>query len=155
MNIALAAQMAVFGLCAIIAITDRRRGIIPDWCNLSIAMCGALIALSNSLERLEANAIDAVIVLALFAALRFGYRRLRHRNGLGLGDVKFLGAATLCVGMSGVHIVILIACVLGLAEVAIRRLKGETISGTTHLRFGPHLGAGLAIVLLASSSLIP
>lgn len=152
MNIALAAQLVIFGLCGIIAITDSRRGIIPDWCNLSIAICGAVIALSNSMERLEANALDAVIVIALFAALRSGYRRLRHRNGLGLGDVKFLGAATFCVGMSGVHIVILIACALGLAEIAIRRLKGEVISGTTHLRFGPHLGAGLAIVLLVSSN---
>lgn len=154
MNIALVAQAAVFALCAVIAITDNRRGIIPDWCNLSIAICGALIALSNGLVHLRENAVDAVIVLALFAALRFGYKRLRHRNGLGLGDVKFLGAATLGVGMSGIHLVILIACALGLTEIVIRRLQGEAISGTTHLRFGPHLGAGLAIVLLVSSNLI-
>ena len=133
-------------LCAYIARTDRTYGIIPNWCNLLIALLGLSWALLAGRD-IVGPAIDAVLVFALFALVRFLYRRLRGHNGLGLGDVKFLAAATMRTGLSGLHLLVFVACLSGLLEIALRRLRGETITPRSVLRFGPHLALGFSLVI--------
>ena len=133
-------------LCTLIARTDRIHGIIPNWCNLLIALLGltwGLLAGHDIIQRL----IDSALVFGLFFLLRFLYRRLRGHNGLGLGDVKFLAAATMRTGLSGLHLLVLAACISGLLEIALRRLRGEAITSRSVLRFGPHLALGFTLVI--------
>ena len=134
-------------LLAIVARVDAREGRIPDAANGAIAALGILRAAMAGREALAARGIDAAILVALLLLLRFLYARRRGRQGLGLGDVKFLGAATLWIGLPDMPALILSACVLALLHLGIERLRRRPVGWTTRLRFGPHLALALFGVL--------
>jgi leader peptidase (prepilin peptidase) / N-methyltransferase len=133
-------------LCAFVARTDRIHGIIPDWCNALIALLGLIWGLLSDRD-IVWSLMEAMLVFALFFLLRVLYRRLRGHNGLGLGDVKFLAAATMRTGLSDLHLLVFAACLSGLLEIALRRSWGERITPRSILRFGPHLALGFTLVL--------
>jgi leader peptidase (prepilin peptidase) / N-methyltransferase len=80
-----------------VAVADARAFIIPD--KLTIAAFGLALtnAANEGLESMPENIAVAALrglVLALaFFALREIYLRLRHRHGIGLGDVKLAAVA--------------------------------------------------------------
>ena len=80
-------------------------------------------------------------------------RRLRGREGLGLGDVKLIAAAALWVGPFGISWLVLAACVSALAMVLAMQLAGQPLDRATRLPFGPHIALGLAVVLAAQAAL--
>jgi leader peptidase (prepilin peptidase)/N-methyltransferase len=89
---------AALGLLMLaIAVADARAYIIPNRLTLAAFLLGLAAAAANGFENMPENAAVAAlrgIVLALaFLALREIYHRLRHRHGLGLGDVKLAAAA--------------------------------------------------------------
>jgi leader peptidase (prepilin peptidase)/N-methyltransferase len=88
---------AALGLLMLaIAVADARAYIIPNRLTLAAFLLG-LAAAAKGFENMPENIAFAAmrgIVLALsFYALRKIYYRLRHRHGLGLGDVKLAAAA--------------------------------------------------------------
>ena len=86
---------------------------------------------------------EATFAFALGWSLRALYARLRRRTGLGLGDVKFLRAATAWTGLEHVPVLILIASGTALAALALDALSGQRIGAATRLPFGPFLAIGL------------
>ena len=133
-------------LCAAIAWIDIRHGIIPDWLNLAIAVLGLLRIL------LAGDTSDAVIALgegavigAVFWLLRRLYFALRGIQGLGLGDVKFLTAAGIWVGVAGIPMLLLVATVTALACVGAMQISGRALTARTSMSFGPFLAIGLLV----------
>jgi leader peptidase (prepilin peptidase)/N-methyltransferase len=133
-------------LCAILAWIDIRDGIIPDWLNLAIAGLGLVkILLTGDLwAALEAIG-EGIAVGGLFWLLRRLYFSLRGIQGLGLGDVKFLAAAGIWVGVAGIAPVLLIATITALACAGVVQLSGRALTAQTSLSFGPFLAAGLLL----------
>ena len=79
-----------------IALIDRRQFIIPDELNAAaflLALADARIGRGALLEDTASAVIRGAVLAATFLALRILYRRLRGRDGLGLGDVKLAGVA--------------------------------------------------------------
>jgi leader peptidase (prepilin peptidase) / N-methyltransferase len=147
------ASMAVllpFGLlcvlCAAIAWIDTRDGIIPDWLNLAIAGLGLIriIAIGDLSAAIEA-AGEGIAIGGVFWLLRRLYFAYRGIQGLGLGDVKFLAAAGIWVGVAGIPIVLLIATITALACAGVMQLSGRALTAQTSLSFGPFLAAGLLV----------
>lgn len=133
-------------LCAAIAWIDIRDGIIPDWLNLAIAALGLLRILTSADLSAALEAIGEGIVIGLvFWLLRRLYFAYRGIQGLGLGDVKFLTAAGIWVGIAGIPIVLLIATVTALACAGVMQLSGRALTAQTSLSFGPFLAAGLLL----------
>jgi leader peptidase (prepilin peptidase)/N-methyltransferase len=134
------------GLCAILAWIDIRDGIIPDWLNLAIAGLGIvkIITTDDSFAAIEAVGEGAAIT-ALFWLLRRLYFAFRGVQGLGLGDVKFLGAAGIWVGIAGIPLVLLVATTTALACAGVMQLSGRALTAQTSLSFGPFLAAGLLV----------
>ena len=96
-------------LCAILAWIDIRDGIIPDWLNLAIAGLGLVkIMMTGDLSAALEAIGEGIAVAAVFWLLRRLYFSFRGIQGLGLGDVKFLGAAGIWVGVAGIAPVLLI-----------------------------------------------
>ena len=128
-----------------IAGIDLRRRIIPDGLNLALLLTGlAIVGVRDpSPEAVLARAAEAALAFALGWSLRALYARLRGRTGLGLGDVKFLGAATAWAGLEQLPILILIASGTALAALGLAALAGRRIGATTRLPFGPFLALGL------------
>jgi leader peptidase (prepilin peptidase) / N-methyltransferase len=128
---------------------DIRHGIIPDWLNLAIAGLGLSKAwlIGGPLAGLEAVCEGAAIGMA-FWLLRRIYFAFRKIQGLGLGDVKFLAAAGIWVGIAGVPMLLLIAALTALVCAGLMQLTGRQLTGQTSISFGPFLAIGL---LLTSS----
>jgi leader peptidase (prepilin peptidase) / N-methyltransferase len=133
-------------LCAILAWIDIRDGIIPDWLNLAIAGLGLVKILLTGDQWAALEAIgEGIAVGGLFWLLRRLYFSLRGIQGLGLGDVKFLAAAGIWVGVAGIAPVLLIATMAALACAGVVQLSGRALTAQTSLSFGPFLAAGLLL----------
>ena len=137
-------------LCGSLALTDFRRGIIPDALNLAVAGLGLAKAVvdGGATAGLEAIA-EAIVVAAAFWLFRRLYFVLRKIQGLGLGDVKFLAAATPWVGIAGIPTLLLVAALSALLAIGGAQLAGQRLSRQTSLPFGPFLALGLLSTLAA------
>jgi leader peptidase (prepilin peptidase)/N-methyltransferase len=96
---------------------------------------------------IEAAGSGAAIGL-IFWLLRRLYFEWRKIQGLGLGDVKFLAAAGIWIGVAGLPILLLIAALTALAAAAIMQLTGRAMTRRTSLPFGPFLTIGLLLALV-------
>ncbi len=131
-------------LGAILAWIDIRYGIIPDWLNLTIAGLGLskAVIIDGPAAGLEA-ALEGAAIGAIFWLLRRLYFPFRKVQGLGLGDVKFLAAAGIWVGVSGLPVLLLVATLTALACAGMTRWAGRPLNSQTSLSFGPFLAIGL------------
>src|SRR5271157_4233264 len=79
----------------------------------------------------------AAFAAGLFLLVRIAYRRLRGRDGLGLGDVKLAGAAGAWLSLPMLPIVIEIAAVTALAAYFFRqRKRARVLRGAGRIPFG-------------------
>jgi leader peptidase (prepilin peptidase)/N-methyltransferase len=131
-------------LSAGLAWIDIRHGIIPDWLNLAIAGLGLskAVIVGGPVAGLEAVCEGAAIG-AIFWLLRRLYFALRKIQGLGLGDIKFLAAAGIWVGVAGLPMLLLIAALTALVCAGVMQLAGRQLTGQTSISFGPFLAIGL------------
>ena len=135
--------------CGVLALVDIRRGIIPNRLNLAIAGLGLVraVAIGGATAAVAATS-EGIANGAVFWALQWLYFRLRKIPGLGLGDVKFLAAAGLWVGISGLPSLLLVATLTALAAAGILKLSGRSMTRETSLPFGPFLAAGLLATII-------
>jgi prepilin signal peptidase PulO-like enzyme (type II secretory pathway) len=80
------------GLLPAIALVDFYYGIIPDGLNLLLGICGFLFVLARG-EDVFLGMIVASVLLCLGLFFALVYSRLRGKEMLGLGDVKFFAAS--------------------------------------------------------------
>jgi leader peptidase (prepilin peptidase) / N-methyltransferase len=137
-------------LSAVLAWVDIRKGIIPDWMNAAIAALGLSKALlwDGAAAGLDA-ALQGIAIGIVIWLLRWLYFRARGVQGLGLGDVKFLAAAGIWVGVAGLPTLLLIATLAALAAIGVLLLSGQQLTTRTSLPFGPFLA--IALVVTAAS----
>jgi leader peptidase (prepilin peptidase)/N-methyltransferase len=137
-------------LCGALTLIDIRHGIIPDGINFSIAGLGLLKAsVEDGLAAGAEAAMAALAIGAVFWMLRELYFRWRKIDGLGLGDVKFLAAATPWIGITGIPMLLLIATLAALAAAGCLLLTKQNMTRQTSLPFGPFLAMGLLLTLAA------
>lgn len=118
---------------------DVRAMILPDVLTLPLALGGLIAAAA-----LEPNALPDHIVAAMtgygaLAGFAFIYRRLRHRDGLGMGDAKLLGAIGAWSGLASLPLTVFLAACIGLMFAGGAALAGRRLTATTALPFGPCL----------------
>jgi leader peptidase (prepilin peptidase)/N-methyltransferase len=133
---------------ALLAWIDLRRGLIPDWLNLAIAVVGLarIAALEGAGAALTAGC-EGVAVGAIVWMLRWLYFRVRNLQGLGLGDVKLLAASTVWIGIAGVPMQLLLASLSALVVAGVLQAAGYVMTRQTPLPFGPFLVLGLLATL--------
>jgi leader peptidase (prepilin peptidase) / N-methyltransferase len=140
-----------FGLLCLLGVMlawiDFRHGIIPDWLNLTIAGLGLskAIIVDGQMAGLQA-VVEGVAIGAIFWLLRRLYFSVRKIQGLGLGDVKFLAAAGVWVGVAGLPMLLLVAALTALACAGVMQLAGRELNARTSISFGPFLAIGLLFV---------
>ena len=169
-----AAKMAVFGSMMLILIfTDLSDYILPDEITLGGLVLGVALSpflllpmgpvgfvLSISRKQwqpwtvsLVESVVAAVVVGGMLFLLGEVYYRLRHREGLGFGDVKMMAmlAAFWGVGDSLLTLVLgsVIGSAFGIFNVVVGRKKW-----TYELPFGSYLGAMAIVVMLWREDLL-
>jgi len=146
--------------CLMIAIAavDARRFIIPDEltaATLALGLADAAFRHPDGIgEALALAALRGAIVAAAFFGLWALYRRLRGREGIGLGDVKLAGVAGVWLDWPSIPIAVEIAALAALAVCLVRWLAlGRAISATTRLPFGAFLAPAIWIAWLGETML--
>jgi leader peptidase (prepilin peptidase)/N-methyltransferase len=150
------AALALIALA--IAVIDMRLFIIPN----ELTAAGFVLALANAAVTTPDAVIEAAgvallrggMVALLFFGLRALYRRLRGRDGLGLGDVKLAGVAGAWLSMLTIPIAIEIAALAAIAVYAVRRYAaGKTFDTGLKFPFGLFLGPSIWLGWLIEATL--
>lgn len=125
---------------------DARTGFLPDALTLPLLISG-LIASVSSLYTGMLHAIGGAATgyLALWG-IAAGYKLLRDREGLGLGDAKYLAAAGAWLGWFALPFIVLTAACAGLVYAVWRSGRGDKIEAGTEIPFGPFLAGGAVTV---------
>ncbi len=140
--------LALFGWALVaLALLDARHHWLPDVLTLPLLIAGVALALTMPDVNPMARVAGAVVGYVLLEGLRRLYRKIRHRDGLGGGDPKMLAAIGAWLGVELLPWVVLVAGVLGLGVVALRRARGDEISPTDRLPLGTLLAIA-AIMLM-------
>lgn len=144
----------VFAVCLVVLLVgvsavDLGSWRIPNTLNAALGGLGLLWA--GWAGTLLTGVLGGAVGLAVPLLIRSAYFKLRGRQGLGLGDVKFLGAAGIWVGWDGLPILLLIASISGLTMVVVQRVTGGDAGSGNRVAFGPHLSLGLLVVWIAKA----
>ena len=142
--------MYIWGLVLVLLLSpivwyDHKHQIIPNALSLALAVVGLGFQVSNHPQNVISILLQATIIFIFFATFRSLYSFIRKRQGLGFGDVKLLGAATLWIGALAVPQLMLIATTTGLLYIITRVHFGKTTTKITKIAFGPHICLGLIV----------
>lgn len=118
---------------------------LPDAITLPLILLGIAIAPPDEVIW---RALSALAAGGLLFAIAVAYKRVRHRDGLGLGDVKLVAAAGAWVGLENLSGVLLIACASAILTIGTLTLLNRQIKLTDCVAFGPFLALGLWMVWL-------
>jgi len=100
-------------------------------------------------------ALRGAMIALLFLALREGYRRLRGRDGIGLGDVKLSAAAGAWLSWIAVPIAIEIAALAAIAAFALRHyVAGRPLDAALKFPFGMFLAPSIWLAWLIDVTLL-
>jgi leader peptidase (prepilin peptidase)/N-methyltransferase len=130
----------------VLAAVDLRHYILPNALTLPLIAAGLGVAGMTEPSLLGQHAIGAAAGLAAFAVVAWVYRRVRGRDGLGMGDVKLLAAAGAWTSWAGLPGVVLWACISAFAVVLLQAAKGQSLSMQSPIAFGAHLCVGIWLV---------
>lgn len=123
------------------------------WFRLPDLLTGALALVALGLAPDLRNAVlGAAIGAAGFAALRWGYRALRGREGLGLGDVKLMVGLGAFAGAAQVPMLVLLAAVTTIAAAAVGAWRRGAYDPARPLPFGAALCAAAFALWLAGAA---
>lgn len=131
-----------------IAVVDARHFIIPDPLT-ALAFALALVNAGFSewdpvIESVLMAVVRGTVVAVAFLALRVAYRRIRHRQGIGLGDVKLGGVAGAWLGWTTIPIAVEVAAFAALAiYILLQVIGGRPIRSTGRLPFGCFFGPAI------------
>jgi leader peptidase (prepilin peptidase)/N-methyltransferase len=144
-----------------IAVIDARHFIIPDELNaagFALALLHAGVQNPDAvLDAIAAAALRGAVLALLFLGVRVGYRRLREREGIGLGDVKLAGVAGAWLDWLTLPIAVETAAIGALAVYALRQhVLGRSFRATNRLPFGLFLAPAIWLGwLMETMALIP
>jgi leader peptidase (prepilin peptidase)/N-methyltransferase len=141
-----------------IAIVDARRFIIPDELTAAALALGFLHAAIQGAdliaEGLASAALRGAVLAFAFLGVRILYRRIRGREGIGLGDVKLAGVAGVWLDWSMAPVAIEIAALAALGVYGTRLLsKGRTFRSASRLPFGLFFAPAIWIGWLLQSAI--
>jgi leader peptidase (prepilin peptidase)/N-methyltransferase len=166
-----AAKMCVFAAALVALIfSDLEERILPDELTLGGTLAGLafalavptpadglrwLLGLHGAVDSLVGSALGAIVPAACLWAAGWLYQKVRHREGLGFGDVKLVAMAGSFLGLYGALLTLLWGSIAGsiLGYAYIRATRQD--SATYELPFGAFLGAAALLVAIAAPSLLP
>jgi leader peptidase (prepilin peptidase)/N-methyltransferase len=140
---------AVFGwLLLTLAALDVAALWLPNAMTAALAAAGLATGLLGLDPPLDERLIGGAAGFGVLWLVAWAYRRLRGRQGLGGGDPKLFGGIGLWLGWHALPLVLLAACLIGLAGVLGLMLGGKRVAGTDRLPFGVMLAAAAFAVWL-------
>ncbi len=131
-----------------LAAIDGRHFLLPDVLTLPLIAAGLAVAYGIDPGLVAGHALAALAGFAVFAAVGLIYRRLRHREGMGLGDAKLMAAAGAWLGWQALPGLVVIAALAALAVALAHSVRGARLAATTRVAFGSYLALAFWLVWL-------
>jgi leader peptidase (prepilin peptidase) / N-methyltransferase len=122
-----------------LAAMDQRCFILSDKLTLPLIPAGLAVTWFDSPADVADHVLGAAAGFGSFWLVAALYRRLRGRDGLGLGDAKLLAAGGAWASWEGLPSIVLIGAVAALAVAAGSALLGRRMTAQARLPFGPFL----------------
>lgn len=147
-------------LMLVVAIVDARRFIIPNEltaAGLGLALVHAVFAEpdSSAFSAIAMALLRGAALGLMFLALREAYRRLRGRDGIGLGDVKLAGVAGAWLDWPAMPVAVEIAALAALAVYALRHfVGGQPMHATSRIPFGLFFAPAIWLAWLIEATLL-
>jgi leader peptidase (prepilin peptidase)/N-methyltransferase len=132
---------------------DVQTMFLPDVLSLPLLVAGLVVTAFTEPQVLADHAAAAVFGYLGLVAVAWCYRRLRGRDGLGLGDAKLLGAIGAWLGLSLLPLTLFVAACLGLVTAAGAMMTGRRMTAATAIPFGPFLALAAWLLWLYGDSL--
>ena len=122
-----------------LAVLDWRDFWLPDALTLPLIFLGLTLGMWTTNVVLLDRVIGAAVGYGALLAIALGYRALRGREGLGLGDAKLLAGIGAWFGWQALPFVLLIASVVALLVVGIGAVRGARVDRMTKVPLGTFL----------------
>ncbi len=136
--------------CIIIFFTDIKAGIIPDLISLPLIVIGIIFSLFPGSDITTGSSlIGAVTGFILFLGIAVIYGRIRKKESLGGGDIKFIAAVGGFLGFIGLIFTILISSTLALCILIVSGHKKDV-----EFPYGPFLVIGSFIYIFLGKIMI-
>ena len=139
------AGLAVLGL--LIAAVDSARFRVPDILTVpafALGLIHAAFGEGDALAATIAAGLRGAVLALLFWSLRLAYRRLRGRDGLGLGDVKLASVAGVWLSWPAVPVAVDIAAFSALIAYGFRQyVLRRPWQASARLPFGAFFGPAI------------
>lgn len=149
MRPAVLAVTALLGAALIwLSVIDIRTMRLPDAITLPLIVAGPAAAFALAGASLAWHVGSAAAGFLFLYLVAWGYRRLRGRDGLGLGDAKLFAAAGGWLGLEGLPSVMLWGSGAALLTVLLVAVVDRPLAGTARIPFGPFIALGFWLVWL-------
>ena len=132
----------------LLAAIDRGTHRLPDFLTYPLILAGLAVGYIVDTPLFASHVIGAAVGFGVFSLLSLGYRALRGREGLGLGDAKLLAAAGAWLTWMALPTVVSLAALLALLPIVLQRATGRPFRADEHIAFGPALAAATWLVWL-------
>ena len=132
----------------VLAVVDYQAFRLPDVVTLPLAAAGLAASTMLPAESVLDHTAAAIIGYLAFWGIAEAYRRVRGRDGLGLGDAKLAAAAGAWLGVGRLPSVLLLASLVGIAWYGASALFRGHTALTERLAFGVPLCLSIWIVWL-------
>jgi leader peptidase (prepilin peptidase)/N-methyltransferase len=147
---------ATFGwLLLALAALDIAALWLPDRLTATLAVAGIVTGIAGSDPPAIDRAIGGAAGFVTLAAVAYGYRRWRGREGMGGGDPKLFGAIGLWLGWRMLPAVLVVAGMIGIGVVLFAKATGRDVGRDTALPFGALLAVAAYPAWLAMIVLMP
>ncbi|MEN9294362.1 MAG: prepilin peptidase [Burkholderiaceae bacterium] len=138
-------------LLLVLSLIDWRTFLLPDWGTFSLMGVGFLLNFFHIYPYgWQESVLGLLCGYGLIWLANFIYRYIKGQDGMGMGDAKLLAGLGACYGISLLPIILLGACLIGLAGgILWLQIKGQSLRSA--FPFGPYLA--LSGVLIGNYSL--
>lgn len=148
----LATSLWLFYTAIPLVIIDLRFRLLPDVITLPGTAVAIALGTLNPALGWQATLLGAAVGAGGLLAVAKGYEWIRGREGMGLGDVKYLALIGAVVGWQGVVLTVALASFAGaLVGIAVGFVKREGLQAA--IPFGPFLALGALVVNIWGESL--
>ncbi|MBS1091759.1 prepilin peptidase [Gluconobacter sp. Dm-74] len=122
---------------------------LPDMLTLPLLLMGLVEGYATAgTDGVLDRALGSAAGWLIFALIAAGYRMIRHRQGLGGGDVKLLAMGGAWVGLGALPVVIGAGSALGIVLALATAMRSGRFNMTILVPFGPCLAAAIWLARL-------
>ena len=143
------AAACFFWLLIPLAVIDWELQYLPDALTAPLIGLGLFVNALSLFVPFSDALIGAIAGYAALAGVAWTFKKLRGKDGLGLGDAKLLAGLGAWCGWASLAPIVFIASLSTLLLIGALHLAGQAVDRETPIPFGPALAVAGALVLAA------